>query len=356
MQSPIETDIMMNIRNVSFLLCFSLFFFPYGGRFSYGRRRDRCKPGTPDKAFMVPEGTTVTSLAFSRSGGFLAAGTVSGSVFVFSVKKTNPPVKLAMGGSVRDLLFLKNDSFADGDSEDEENSKHFTIAVGGDFGIKILRFDPSGKIKVVRELQKKGVVMALARDSVGKYMASAGRDRKVTLWRLKSWKKESVMAGHTSWISALVFSVDGKKIYSAGWDNTVRGYGVADGKLLWTNYDHGFAVNDLMIGRDGKTVFSVSDDRRMQRIRLSDGKSLKKLGVGPAVGVVSMGKGKAIVLATWRGRVRFYSYSKLRHVRSFRASSSTLRSLAGLPSGVLAVGGEHGAIKVWAFSDGCLGK
>jgi len=356
MKPLIETDIMMDIRNVFFLLCFSLFFFPYGGRSSYARRRDRCKIGPPDKAFMVPEGTTVSSLAFSPPGDFLAAGTVSGSVLIFSVKKTNPPVKLALGGSVRTVLFLKNDSLVKGDSQDEERSKHFTIAVGGDFGIKILRFDPSGKIKVVRELQKKGGVMVLAMDSGGKYIASGGRDRKVTLWKVKNWKKESVMVGHTSWVSALVFSGDGKKICSAGWDNTVRAYGVAEGKLLWTNYDHRFAVNDLMIGRDGKTVFSVSDDGRMRRIRLSDGKSLKKLGVGPAVGVVSMGKGKTIVLATWRGRVRFYSYSKLRHVRSFRASSSTLRTLAGLPSGILAIGGEHGAIKVWTFSAGCLGK
>lgn len=316
---------------------------------SEGWARGRsCRPAGPDKTFKAPEGATVLSVAVSPDGDFLAAGTNAGSVLVFAVKKSEPPVSLDLGGAVRTLLFLSD--------EDGAKSGGHLIAAGGDFGLKIVQWENDNKYKVLRVLQEKGVVMVLAHDERGRKLASAGRDRRITIWNMKSWEKERVMKGHNSWVSALVFSTDGGKVFSGGWDNTVRGYRVSDGKHLWTNYEHRFAVNGLIVVRDGKTAVSISDDGRLRLIRTSDGRSVRLHRVGPATGGVFMGGGGLFALAVWRGRIMLLSYPELRPVGAFSAQLSPVRSVAGLASGLLVVGGGQGKINLWVLPTSCIGK
>ena len=325
-------------------------FWALGASVGDAEARRLCRIGSPDKAFMAAKGGAVLSLAFSRDGKMLAAGTRSGRLLIYRISKTSPPASLKLQGAVRAIWFVR------GSKSNSASSAKTLLAVGGEFGLRLLEIvtSPSFKVKRLLVLQRKGVVMALAQDPKGIYLASSGRDRKVTLWSTSSWKKKRSFGGHTSWVGALVFSRNGKQVFSGGWDNTVRAYRVRDGKKLWVHYKHKFAVNALVMGDKGKTVYSVSDDGRLRRIRVSDGKDLKRFRVGPATGLGVVRKAGVMALATWRGRIKLLAYPRLKLIRSLRASSSRIRCLAVSPKGLVAVGGDLGAVKLWALPPACL--
>ncbi len=316
-------------------------------RLSEGLARGRpCKPGGPDKIFKAPDGTTVLSLGLSPGGDLLVGGTEAGALLVFSVEKSRPPVSLDLGGSVRTVRILSKNT--------NMKPRGHLIAAGGDFGLVIVQYENNKKYKVLKVLKKKGGIMALAHNARGGELASAGRDRKITIWDMESWKKKRVIKGHTSWVSTLVFSLDGQKIFSGGWDNTVRAFRVSDGESLWTNYEHQFALNRLMALRDRKTLVSLSDDGRLRLIRVSDGRRFQLSRVGPGVGAVVMGKKEVVVMSSWRGRIMILSYPELRPIGSFSAQLSPVNSMAGLASGLVAVAGGQGRINLWVLPVSCI--
>ncbi len=51
---------------------------------------------------------------------------------------------------------------------------------------------------------------------------SAGADRKILLWNLKTQKLEQTFEGHTAAITALAVAPDGKRFSSSGQDQTIR--------------------------------------------------------------------------------------------------------------------------------------
>src|SRR5436853_191312 len=86
-------------------------------------------------------------------------------------------------------------------------------------------------------------------------------------------KLRDTLKGHTTMVSSVAYSPDGKTLASGSGDKTIKLWDVATGKEQATLKGHTLRVNSVAYSTDGKTLASGSTD---QTIKLWDMPTAKK--------------------------------------------------------------------------------
>jgi eukaryotic-like serine/threonine-protein kinase len=108
------------------------------------------------------------------------------------------------------------------------------------------------------------VVRAVAWSPDGRRIASAGDDRIVQMWDAKAWHDLLSYKGHTHRINAITWSPDGKYIASASLDKTVQVWDAASGHRILTYRGHSDVVYKVAWSPDGQYLASSSYDGTVQ--------------------------------------------------------------------------------------------
>ena len=137
-----------------------------------------------------------------------------------------------------------------------------TLASGGYLPNNVIRLWDADTGKLRGTLDGYEDVLTLAFSPDGTTLASSGGwpDYPIQLWDVANRQLRDTLLGHTRWISALLFSVDGKVLVSGSEDSTVRLWDVHTGELKCLLEEHGDDVNSVVLSSDGKTLASSSDD------------------------------------------------------------------------------------------------
>ncbi|MCL5036438.1 MAG: WD40 repeat domain-containing protein, partial [Chloroflexi bacterium] len=116
-----------------------------------------------------------------------------------------------------------------------------------------------------------GFIRAVAYNTGGDLFAYGTQGGDIFICRAQDGKEINHMEGHSSWITALVFSPDGKNLYSSSADQTVRGWSTDTGKQFLMLPAGERKVTSIALSPDGKLLAASSEDRTIRLWKLPSG-------------------------------------------------------------------------------------
>jgi hypothetical protein len=98
----------------------------------------------------------------------------------------------------------------------------------------------------------------------GRRIASASYDGTVKVWDAGTGQETLTLKGHTEEITGLAFSPDGRRIASASWDETVKVWDTGTGQETLTLKGHTSDVYSVAFSPDGRRIASASWDETVK--------------------------------------------------------------------------------------------
>ena len=107
-------------------------------------------------------------------------------------------------------------------------------------------------------------ITAVAWSLDGRHLASASYDKSARIWDSTNGYREIIYRGHVDRVQALAWSPDGKRVASASSDRTVQIWDAITGRSLFTYHGHSLPVMAVAWSPDGTRVASGGDDKTVQ--------------------------------------------------------------------------------------------
>lgn len=231
---------------------------PLDGDLPPGRRQARnlldwyarLMGGEADKVYEA--GALLRDVAVSFDGRLLAAVGERGTVALFDE---------ATGQVVKRLEGHDNSSTA---SECDVWAAVFhpdgrwLATAGGDRRV-ILWAMPGGE--KLREWKAPGQVWAMSLSPDAATLATGGADNAITLWNPETGERIRALEGHDGAVSGLAFHPDGRRLASASYDRTARIWEVETSKALHVLRGHAANVQRPVFHPDGDSLVTSSSDK-----------------------------------------------------------------------------------------------
>ncbi|KAL9620623.1 MAG: hypothetical protein Q9160_004877 [Pyrenula sp. 1 TL-2023] len=189
----------------------------------------------------------------------------------------------------------------------------------------------------------------------GKRLASASHDRTVRLWDTESGSAQQTLKGHDDWVTAVVFLPDGKRLASASYDRTVRLWDIESGSAQQTLKGHNDSVTAVVFSPDGKRLASVSHDRTVRLWNAESGSTQQTLkGHDNSVtAVVFSPDGKRLASASYDRTVRLWDIESGSAQQTLKGHDDSVTAVVFSPDGKRLASTSHDrTVRLWDIESG----
>ena len=193
----------------------------------------------------------------------------------------------------------------------------------------------------------------------GKRLVSGSWDSTVRIWDAESGEAiGKPLRGHTSWVMSVSFSTDGKRLFSGSWDNTVRIWDAGSGEAIGEPLrGHTNWVLSVSFSPDRKSIASGSVDKT---IRIWDAKTSKAIGEplrGHTDWVRSVSfspDGKHVASGSDDKTIRIWDAESGEAIgKPLQGHTNTVRSVSFSPDGKHIVSGScDNTVRIWDAESG----
>lgn len=206
-----------------------------GGKLLLWHSADEAKQNVP-----LPDNRPITAVALTAAGQSLALG-IGKDILVLSSAGTVTKTLTGQQGTISSLAF--------------SDDGRWLASVAEDGRITIWEV-PNGRNE--RTLEAGADITALRFSPNGLTLATASEDKSITLWSLQTGQAQAKLQKHDAAVNALSFSPDGQLLASGGDDRTVVIWDAASGKSKRTLKGHDQTVTSLAFSPDGRTLATGS--------------------------------------------------------------------------------------------------
>ena len=232
--------------------------------------------------------------------------------------------------------------------------------VTGDADHRLRVFDlTSGETDVnIPEAHPEGIT-AVAWSPDGSLLASGGGfvGGPIRLWEARSGRRVGMLKGHTSWISRLVFSRDGRWLYSAAGDQTIRIWDAQQRRPVATLRGSDDEIHGLALSPDGTMLASACKNGVVAfwnaRPRPEEEQPLLiQLDRLDRNAAPVFAPDDRVLAGVRQGTVSLFDPATLEEVEPLPELGTDIVGMAYSPDGSLLAGGSReGKIRVWSCTE-----
>lgn len=265
----------------------------------------------------APNSGSICSVAVSPDGGFLAAGSQSGAVYLW---------ELGDRYSVKRLEGHQIWTWSVAFSPDSQ-----LLASGSDDGTVRVWQVRTGECLRVYEGAIRSPGVAFSPD--GKLLAGAS-DQSINIWEVRSGQLIQQLHGHNDIVRSLAFTRDSKALISGSINATIKLWDLDTGKCLRTDKDYSDWIVSIAVHPNGKTFMTNTTTSELRLQSIQTGECLKTLQIlGPyegmnITGVRGLSSAQKSTLKQL-GAVDPFTNVLVGNANSGKQTSSTLKLKAG---------------------------
>ena len=202
----------------------------------------------------VPDVPGVTCLAFSADGTWLAVGCLNGRVIVWDVDKSRVVFnQAAHNGKAKDLCFC--------------DSSDMLLTVGLDGSTKLWDVRQQTTTRVFEKVPSTLMSVAAAKDGRSLATGTFADDTHIRLYDRTSDRPFALLSGHTSAVRGLRFFENDKTLVSAGGDRTLRLWDVKTREERYA-FDGGTCIFEFIaVSPDERTLVAGGRDGTIRLFR-----------------------------------------------------------------------------------------
>jgi predicted NACHT family NTPase len=199
------------------------------------------------------------------------------------------------------------------------------------------------------------VVTGVSFSPDGRRIVSCSYDKTLKVWDAETGQEMLTLEGHSSLVMSVSFSPDGRRIASGSIDNTLKVWDAETGQEMLTLEGHSSSVWSVAFSPDGKRIVSGSVDNTLKVWDAETGQEMLTLkGHSSNVSSVSFSPdGRRIVSGSVDNTLKVWDAETGQEMLTLKGHSSSVRSVSFSPDGSRIISGsDDNTLKVWDAETG----